>query len=168
MARDRRRSPRLESLEGRQLLATAHFNHIVHIIVTRPAAPLVLNGTFKGAISTYLDTPGPPETLSEVFNGRARSMGVVRAVVSDKVDPTSGTLLGGQVALSNGRGSVHLVFGPSDVVSSESVGTLTTQVVHYTVTAGTGAFAAAGGSGKFTLLQNSGKSATLVVESSPT
>ncbi len=164
MARERRRSPRLESLEGRQLLATAHFDHIV----ARAAAPLVLNGTLRGSISTFLDTPGPPETLSEVFNGRTRSMGNVRAVVSDQVDPTTGNLLGGQVALTNGRGSVHLVFGPGDVVSQQVVGTLTTQVVRFTVAAGTGAYAGAGGSGTFTVLQNAGKSATLVIATSTT
>jgi hypothetical protein len=160
MARDRRRSPRLESLEGRQLLATARVAH--------HAAPPALNGTFNGQISTYLDTPGPPETMSEVFTGRTRALGSAKAVVYDFVDPTTGALLGGQVALSNARGSVHLVFGPGDVVSTQMVGTLTTQVLRYTAAAGTGVFASATGSGTVTVLQNTGKSASLVIESSPT
>ena len=180
MARDRRRSPRLESLEGRQLLAA----RIAH--AARPPAPLVLNGTFNGQVSSYLDTPGPPEIMSEVFSGRTRSTGAAKAVIYDIIDPTTGALLGGQVALSNARGSIHLVFGPSDVVSTQMVGTLTTQVLHYTVASGTGAYAgvgsgpavnvvnvpagsfASGGSGTITLLQNTGKSATLVINSSAT
>ena len=163
MARDRRRSPRLESLEGRQLLTAARLAH-----AARPAAPLVLNGSFNGQLSTFLDTPGPPETMSEVFNGRTRSTGAAKAVVYDFVDPTTGALLGGQVALSNARGSVHLVFGPGDVVSTQMVTkhALTTQVLRYTATAGAGALAGATGSGTITILQNTGKSATLVIASS--
>lgn len=162
MSRDRRRAPRLESLEGRQLLSTAHFDHIV----ARAAPPLVLNGTMKGSLTTFLDTPGPPETLSEVFTGRARSMGAVRVVVSDQIDSATGSLLGGKVILSNPRGSVHLAFGPTSVVSNQTVGTLSTQVVHYTVVQGTGAYAGASGSGTFTVLQNNGKSATVVFQTS--
>jgi hypothetical protein len=162
MSRDRRRAPRLESLEGRQLLSRAHFDHIV----ARATPPLVLNGTMKGSLSTFLDTPGPPETLSEVFNGRARSMGAVRAVVSDQIDPTTGALLGGQVVMSNPRGSVRLAFGPNSVVSNQTAGNLATQVVRYTVAQGTGAYAGASGSGTFTVLQNNGKSSTLVFQTS--
>lgn len=157
MARDRRQAPRLESLEGRRLLSAAHFDHIVR------KAP-VLNGTFRGSLGTFLDTPGPPETLSEVFYGRARSMGAVRAVVADQLD-AAGNLLGGQVTLSNPRGTVQLGFGPGDVVSTQTVGQLSTEVVRYTVTAGTGAYAGASGSGTLTVLQKAGKSATLVLSS---
>lgn len=161
MDRVRRRSPRLETLEGRQLLARAHFDHII----ARATPPPVLNGTFQGMTSTYLDTPGPPETLSEVFSGRTRALGAVHATVSDQMDPKTGALLGGQVQMSNARGSVRLVFGPGDVVSQQFVGTLSTQVVRYTVAAGTGTYAGATGSGTITLVQNSLKGSTLVVQS---
>jgi hypothetical protein len=163
MARDRRTAPRLESLEGKQLLTTMAQVHFDHIVQTAP----VLNGTFQGALSTFLDTPGPPETRSEIFYGRSRAMGAVRIVVSDQMDAT-GHLLGGQVVLSNPRGSIHLGFGANDLVSTQSVGSLSTQVLKYTVAAGTGAYAWASGSGTFTVLQKAGKSATLVIDSSGT
>ena len=162
MSRDRRRSPQLESLEGKQLLSTAHFDHIV----AHAAPPLVLNGTMKGSLSTFLDTPGPPETMSEVFTGRARSMGAVRVALYDQIDSTTGSLLGGQVVLTNPRGSVHLTFGPQSVVSNQTVGNFSTQVVQYTVAQGTGIYAGATGTGTFTVLQNNGKSSTLVFQTS--
>jgi hypothetical protein len=161
MGRDRRKSPRLEALEGKQLLSTVHFNHIVAkaggpaVPAARAQAPLLLNGTLKGDVTSYTDTPGPPETMTETFSGRTRSMGRVRGVVIDQIDAT-GKLIGGQVVLTNARGSVTLGFGPDSTVSGQQAGTITIQVVRYSVVSGTGAYARASGSGVFTAIQNSG------------
>ncbi len=167
MGRDRRQSPRLEALEGKQLLSAARFDHIV-----ASAAPLVMNGTLKGVVSSFTDLAGPPETMMEMFTGRTRSMGRVTAIVTDQID-TAGHLLGGTVVLANARGSVTLGFGPGSTISSQEVGTITDQVVRYSVVSGTGAYARASGAGTFTALQNSGTyaaatstpaSSTLVLE----
>ncbi len=178
MGRDRRKSPRLETLEGKLLLSTVHFDHILAnpggpIRPARPAAPLVLNGTLKGDLSTYTDTPGPPETMTETFTGRTRGMGRVYVAVVDQLD-ASGNLIGGQVVLSNARGSVALGFGPNSTISGQQAGSITVQVVRYSVVSGTGAYARASGAGTFTAIQNSGtftalkstpQSSTLVLES---
>ncbi|HEY2156487.1 MAG TPA: hypothetical protein VGH33_12710 [Isosphaeraceae bacterium] len=181
MGRDRRQSPRLEALEGKQLLSTVHFNHIVApgrgtlpiLNGGRPPVPLVLNGTLKGDVSTYTDTPGPPETMTEAFSGQTRAMGRVKAVVVDQID-AKGNLIGGQVVLTNARGSVTLGFGPDSTISGQQAGSITIQVVRYSVVSGTGAYAHRSGVGTFTAIQDtgtytaarsSGMSSTLVLES---
>jgi hypothetical protein len=181
MGRDRRQSPRLEALEGKQLLSTVHFNHIVAPggVVNDPAlrggrapVPLVLNGTLRGDLSTYTDTAGPPETMTESFTGRTRAMGRVKAVVVDQID-AKGNLIGGQVVLTNARGSVTLGFGPDSAISGQQAGSITIQVVRYSVVSGTGAYAHRSGVGTFTAIQNTGTytaaqstgmSSTLVLE----
>jgi hypothetical protein len=168
MGRDRRQSPRLETLEGKQLLSNVHFDHIVN-----PGGPMILNGTLKGSVASFTDIPGPPETMAELFTGRVRAMGRVNAAVIDQMDAT-GNLIGGEVVLTNRRGSVTLGFGPNSTVSGQQAGTITVQVVRYSVVSGTGAYARASGSGTFTAVQNSGtftavqstgQSSTLVLES---
>jgi hypothetical protein len=160
MARDRRQSPRLESLEGRQLLSAMHYDHIV----ARAAAPVVLDGKLQGNLSSYTEAAGPPRTMSEAFSGRVRSMGRVNGVVADQVD-SSGNLIGGSITLTNRRGAVVLGFGPGSTVSTQQAGTLYSQVVRYSVVSGTGAYAGAGGTGTFASLQVANKSSTLVIES---
>ena len=151
MGRDRRKSPRLETLEGKQLLSGVHFNHIV----AKPVGPMVLNGTLNGSVATFTDIPGPPETMAELFSGRVRAMGRVNAAVIDQLD-ASGKLIGGEIVLQNRRGSVTLGFGPNSTISGQQAGTITIQVVRYSVVSGTGAYAHASGSGTFTTVQDSG------------
>ncbi len=175
MGRDRRKSPRLETLEVKQLLSNVHFDHIVANpggpMIPAPA-PFVLNGTLNGSVASFTDIPGPPETMAELFTGRVRAMGRVNGAVIDQMD-ANGNLIGGEIVLSNRRGSVTLGFGPGSTVSGQQAGTITVQVVRYSVVSGTGAFARASGSGTFTAVQNSGsytavhstpQSSTLVLE----
>lgn len=161
MSRERRRSPAIEPMEGRQLLSAVHFDHIA--AAARPAPPLVLNGVLNGAIRSFTQSSGTPMVLSESFSGHVRSMGAVRGVIADVIGAHN-ALLGGGIILRNPRGAVRLAFGPGDLVSTQSIGNISSEVVHYTVADATGIYARSGGSGTFTMLQSMGKSSQIILE----
>lgn len=139
MIRTRRGALQVESLEGKVLLTTAH------PAAARAAAALVapqafsLAGTLKmPAASVVTFTLGSQNMGSFKLSGKVGTMGQVNgkfvAVLDGNNNMTAGVLV-----LSNRKGSVTM---------SMSTDAADQTAYDYKVTAGTGAFAAASGSGK--------------------
>ena len=145
MSRHRRRSPQIESLEGKLLLSTVH-------PMGRPqATALVLDGNLSSSVKAVKATGTTTLTISEAFTGTSRSLGRVKGTLTEVVDGTTGALLSAGFLLKNAKGSVHLAFGSNDLVAHSSDATTRRETLTYSVDSGTGAYATAAGSGTFTM-----------------
>ena len=145
MSRDRRNPPNCEPLEGKLLLSASPS--------TLPAATgtVILDGNFTSNAKSVKSTGTTTVTITEPFVGRSRSLGRVKATLTEVVDNTTGTLQSAGIVLNNAKGSVVIAFGQNDLISQTSTKTKSTEVLAYTVDHGTGAYANAGGAGTFTM-----------------
>jgi hypothetical protein len=126
MARDaRRRSPRFDALEGRQLLST-----------TAQATPSAFL-TSDSQDTTH--AAGGREVLRTTFSGTANNVGPAQATSTEVA--RNGGLVSVQVQLQTAHGSVRLAFGPKDVTQNIASTYGTEIAATYHVVAGTGAFA---------------------------
>ena len=158
MSRNRRRTPRLESLEGKQLLSTAAHPAVakppvVHP-VAHPASP-PLNGELFGAThSTVLDTT-LTETVTMPFSGTAGSLGQVQGVLTEHINESAEVVARGNLVFKNGAGSVTLSFVKVDVLQNLTMPYNSQFLANYTVTAATGAYAGkASGTGVLELTED--------------
>ena len=147
MARPRARMFEVESLEGRQLLATMHVTH--HTARQSPA--LILDGDLKDPTGHIVYNSGMSQS-TENLSGRVKGMGMVTGSVLN-FDPYTTPLKKPKIVLTNSKGSVTLGIDQNDIISQTDTGTKTVTKLHYTVESGTGAYARASGAGVFTLTQ---------------
>jgi hypothetical protein len=141
MSRNRRRTPRLEPLEGKQLLSTAHAHPPVHKPpVVHPTSP-PLKGALVSATHSTVRNTTLTETVTMPFSGTAGSMGPVQGVLTEIINESAEVVSQGNLVLTNGAGSVTLTFGSVDVLQNLTMPYNSQFLTNYKVTAATGAYA---------------------------
>ena len=154
MSRIRLRVLGVEALEGKLLLSTSTRPH-VHAVrppVIHAPNSLVLDGDFKGSIRAAKTTADAHPRMSMPFSGRSKGLGPVYVFLNETLNPNNGGHLEkGEITVANRRGSVHLTFGESDLVSMNADSSNASITARYVVDAGTGAYLGATGKGTFTL-----------------
>jgi hypothetical protein len=148
MSRNRRRTPRLEPLEGKQLLSTAHAHVTVHKPpAVHPASPPLI-GALVASTHTTVQDAVLAQTVTMPFSGSAGAMGRVRAVLTEDIDQSAEAVAKGNLVLTNGSGTITLSFGRVNVLQNLTMPYNSQFLANYTVTAATGAYAGkAGGTG---------------------
>ena len=155
MSRDRRRTPLLEPLEGKQLLSTAH----AHVNVVKPPVvhptTLPLTGSLVAATQTTVQTTTLTATVTMPFTGSAGSLGQVQGVLTEDINQSAEVVARGNVVLKNGAGSVTLSFTRVNVLQNLTMPYNSQFLANYTVTAATGAYAGkASGTGVLELTED--------------
>jgi hypothetical protein len=138
MNRKNRKAPQLEPLEGKLLLSTTH-------AVTRQAqvhvAPaFTLAGTLRmpaSSVATFVQGTQTYGTFQ--LNGKIGTVGQVTGTFVAPIDASNNMTGPGVILCKNRRGSVNLTIS-TDATDNTSY--------DFTIKAGTGAFAAATGTGK--------------------
>jgi hypothetical protein len=155
MNRRNDRRPSFDPLEGRQLLSTAHFDHIV----ARPAAvitPVALEGTLVGGTSSVKSSTKGPESLRVRFNGQVAPLGSVQAVYTERLEFNYGQVDSATVALRGPHGSLTLASVPGNLILSTYSPTGNSTEFAARVVSATGVYAHASGSEDVTVTEQAG------------
>jgi hypothetical protein len=153
MSRDRdretrRRSPRFEAMEARQVLSTAAAAHLAAAAQARAAqsqAQVTPSAFLTSDSQTTGHAPGGREVLKTTFSGSANNEGPAQATSTEVA--TRNRLISVQIVLQTAHGSVRMAFGPSDVTQSLADSDGSQVAANYHIVSGTGAFAHAKGTG---------------------
>jgi len=154
MSRDRSRSPRLEPLEGRQLLSTARASRAVPApkLAAQVLAPAQsLDGDLSGSLRDLIVRGGATSAMSQPFAGTIPAIGPVIARVNTLYNGTTRALIRGEIIVAGQAGSLRLAFADRDQVSHRADDSSAEAVGTYRVDSGSGAFATTKGSGTFKL-----------------
>ena len=157
MSRNRRWTPRLEPLEGKQLLSTAH----AHPPVPKPPVvhptSLPLDGALVASTHTTIQNTTLTQTVTMPFDGAAGSMGRVQGVLTEDINESAEAVAKGNLVLKNGAGTVTLSFAQVNVLQNLTVPYNSQFLVNYKVTAATGAYAGkTGGTGVLEVTEDVG------------
>lgn len=153
MARQRRRSFEIETLEGKLLLSTAHA--AVPAAVQAPAPspptlhgkPLALHGVMAASAFKVSPIVSNAEPVQISLAGTAGALGAVTGTLTEEVDEQVEEVTRGTLVLQNARGTLTLDFVRPDVMENLTEPYNEGFVVSYKIAAGTGAYAGATGSG---------------------
>jgi hypothetical protein len=138
MNRKNRKAPHLEPLEGKLLLTTTHA--VIHPAQVHVAPAFSLAGTLRlPATSVATFTQGGQTYGTFQLNGKIGTVGQVTGTFVAPINSSNNMTGQGVLLLKNRRGSVYLTV-LTDAADNTSY--------DFTVKSGTGAFAAATGSGK--------------------
>lgn len=148
MSRDRRRTPRLESLEGKQLLSTAHPAAAAPKPAAAHAAPLVLDGLMAASAYAVPLRTGAIDQAVITLAGNAGAMGPVKATLTEFIDVSTESVRRANLVITDARGSVTLTLSKFSVFENLTTDYNEGYSADYVVTSGTGSFAGAtGGAG---------------------
>ena len=139
MSHHRRRALQVEPLEGKVLLSTARLAHRAAAVAALAAQPVSIQGTLKMPTTSVVTfTLNGQNMGSYKLSGKLGTMGPVNGKFVALLDGNN-NMSSGVLVLSNRKGTVTLSMtnDPGDQTAYA-----------YKVTAGTGAFAAATGTGK--------------------
>jgi hypothetical protein len=157
MSRSRRGALQVEPLEGKVLLSTAHASALAAARAAQVAAqPFSIAGTLKMPTTSVVTFQVSGQTMGSFkLSGKLGTMGQVNGKFVALLDANN-NMTSGVLVLTARKGTVTLSMSPD---------TTDETAYDYTVSSGTGIFAAASGSGKMSTagLSANGRTMTFVV-----